>query len=272
MRRIVFLFLFLLCTLNADDLFDKIKNLVGEKQFKIHNNLVNLLFKSRNDFYINERLLNYEKILKTLRENGLLHLKFKKPSQFYLEFSTNTDAIKTLKILNETLKGMGYYYYFTKSTEFKSGGAMKWKISFKTEYALDPLSLIKELKLKSCIILNINKENNYYWKYKINVDFAKISEAIKVDKNEKVILQKPLRPYFLEVKDASKIQIISRTLNHWFPHIVFFDSHLNVLKVIKKDRIYKGYKTNVPRETKYIKITDLYTLINIKRGLSIIIK
>jgi hypothetical protein len=272
MRKILFLFFLLFCTLEADILFDKIKNLVSEKQFKIHNNLINLLFKDKEKFYITKELLNYEEILQTLKENGLLQLKFKKPTQFYLEFSTNTDAIKSLKILNETLKGLGYYYYFTKSTDFKSGGKMKWKISFKTEYALDPLILVKELKLKSCVVLGISKENNQYWKYNIDVSFAKIKEAIRVDNNEKIILQKPLKPYFIAVKNASKLHIIGRKLNHWFPYIVFYDNHLNVLKVIKKDRIYKGYKTNVPRETKYIKITDLYTLLNIKRGLSIIVK
>ena len=85
-------------------------------------------------------------------------------------------------------------------------------------------------------------------------------------------MQKPLRPYLLEVKNATKLRVIGRTLNHWFPYIAFYDKHLNVLKVIKKNRVYRGYRVNVPHGTKYIKISDLYTLINIKRGLSIIVK
>ena len=270
----IFLLLFLVfTTLSADKLLDKIENLIGEKQFKLHSNLINLLFKEKVNFYITQEQLDYTTILRTLKENGLLQLKFKKPQELNIQFSTSTDAIKSLKILNETLRAIGYYYYFTKSTSFNSStGALDWTIVFDTESAIDPLILVQELKSKSCHILDIEKVNDSFWKYNIDVNFAKIREAVKIDNNEKVIFQKPLRPYFIEVDNANTLQIIGRNLNHWFPYIAFYDKSLNVLKVIKKDRIYKGYRTKVPRGTKYIKITDLYTLINIKRGLSIIVK
>jgi predicted RNA-binding protein associated with RNAse of E/G family len=61
-------------------------------------------------------------------------------------------------------------------------------------------------------------------------------------------------------------------LNHWHPYIVFYDKHLNILKIIKKDNIFKTFNTNIPKGTNYIKITDLYMLLNIKRGLSVIIR
>lgn len=271
-RFLLISFLFI-STLSANKLFDKIENFIGKEQFLLHNNLINFLFKTKEDFYITQQQLDYRLILGTLKDNGLLNLRFDKPTELTIEFNTNTDAIKSLKILNETLRAMGYYYYFTKSSQFdKETGSLKWVIVFKAEYALDPFILVQELKSKSCTILDIEKRNFAYWKYSINVDFAKIKEVIKIDNNEKVVLQKPLRPYFIEVNNATKLQIIGRNLNHWFPYIAFYDKHLNVLKVIKKKRTYKGYRTNVPHGTKYIKITDLYTLINIKRGLSIIVK
>ena len=74
------------------------------------------------------------------------------------------------------------------------------------------------------------------------------------------------------MEDGKSLQIISRNLNNWFPNIVFFDKDLRVLKMIKRDRIYKGLKTEIPDGTIYIKITDMYNLINIKRGLSIIVR
>ncbi len=272
MRKLLLLIIFL-GTLSADILFNKIENLIGKDQFQIHNNLINILFKNSKIFYITDEKLDFYKVLQTLRENGLLQLKLKKPEPISIEFRTNIDPIKSLKILNETLRDLGYYYYFTKSTNFnKTSGELVWIIGFKAEYSIDPLILVKELKLKSCNILNIEKVNSNHWKYDIDVKFAKIKEVIKIDNNEKVVLQKPLRPYFIEVNNATSLQVISRKLNHWFPYIVFYDSHMNVLKSIKKDRVYKGYKLSVPRETMYIKITDLYTLINIKRGLSIIVK
>ncbi len=274
MCRKAFLLIFLLIgTLNASLLFDKIENIIGKKQFQIHNKLIEVLFKDKTNFYITDNILNYSIVLQTLKDNGLLHLKFGEPKELKVEFKSNTDAIKTLKILNETLRGMGYHYYFTKESSLdKQSGILTWTIIFKTEYILDPFILVQELKSKACKISDVTRVTDDFWKYDIDVSFAKIKEAIKIDNNEKVIFQKPLRAYLIEVTNASKLQVISRNLNHWFPYIAFYNTHLNVLKVIKKNRIYKGYRTNVPRETKYIKITDLYTLINIKRGLSIIVK
>jgi len=273
MLKFVFFFFLCISILNANELFLKIENFIGKKQFLVHNNLINLLFKNKEDFYNSSDKLNYILLLQTLKKNGLLDLKFKKPQELNIEFHTNKDAIKSLKILNETLRAMGYYYYFTKEVNYKSPNQdLVWIIRFKAEYALDPLLLIKELKLKSCKIIDIQKQNNTSWLYQLDTTNANITEAIKIDNNEKVILQKPLKAYFLQVDKAKTLQIIGRRLNHWFPYIVFYDKHLSILKVIKKNRIYKGYKTKIPTGTKYIKITDLYTLINIKRGLSIIVR
>ncbi len=273
MKKILFLIFILISTLSANKLLNKIENLMGKEQFNLHNNLIHILFRTQEKNFITGDQLNYKLLLETLKENGLLHLKFKKPKQINIEFITNNDPIKSLKILNDTLRGMGYSYYFTKSNIFnKKINTMRWTIVFNAEYALDPLILTEELKLKSCHILDIEKVTDSFWRYNIDVNFANITDAVKVDNNEKVILEKPLKPYFIKVTDATSLQVISRNLNHWFPYIAFYDNHLNVLKVIKKDRVYKGYKTKVPRETKYIKITDLYTLINIKRGLSIIVR
>ena len=273
MLRNFVLLIILFGGLNANQLYNKIENFIGKKQFVLHNNLINMLFKDKSSFYITNKQLDYMMILRTLKENGLLNLKFKRPKEVSIEFHTNTDAIKSLKILNETLKSMGYYYYFTKEVNYKSPNQnLVWIIRFKAEYALDPLLLIKELKLKSCKIIDIQKQNNTSWLYQLDTTNANITEAIKIDNNEKVILQKPLKAYFLQVDKAKTLQIIGRRLNHWFPYIVFYDKHLSILKVIKKNRIYKGYKTKIPTGTKYIKITDLYTLINIKRGLSIIVR
>ena len=66
----------------------------------------------------------------------------------------------------------------------------------------------------------------------------------------------------LMVDDCSYLEIRSHYLNNWFPNIVFFDEDLKILDVIKKDSVNRRYKTEVPQNTKYIKISDLYNLIN----------
>ena len=270
MRLLLSLFL-LIAFVKADILDDKIKNLIGSKEYQVHKNLIKIIFKEREKYFINEEL-EIIPILKVLKENGLLNLRFDKPKNLVVEFHTNKDAIKSLKILNDALKALGYYYYFTKSSKYNADGELVWTIRLNTEYAIDPLILSSELARKECKVVDIIKEKDDKWLYKIDTNFAKIAEALFVDSNEKVILQKPLKPYFIRIKEGKQLNIIGRKLNHWFPYIVFYDKHLNVLKIIKKNRIYRGLYTTIPDGTEYIKITDLYTLINIKRGLSIIIK
>jgi hypothetical protein len=272
-KKIFFIFLLSINILHADLLFKKLKNIIGNKQFQIHNNLLQNIFKNRKDFYITNYLLNYVVILKNLKDNGLLKLKFQKPTNVTITFHSNNDPIKSLKILNEVLAGMGYSFYFTKEIFFnKKTNQLTWTINFKTESMIDSYLLVKDLKIRHCKVRNILKIKNNNWRYDIDVNFSTILEAIAIDKHEKVTLSKPLKPYLLEVSQAKILAIMSKRLNHWFPYIVFYDKHLNILKSIKRNGVYREYKSNVPRGTRYIKIDDLYTLLNIKRGLSVIVK
>lgn len=259
-------------SLNADVLLQKVENLIGSRDYLAHQNLIKVLFSKKEKFYIGESF-RYKTILNELKDNGLLKLEFSSPQEFFVEFQTNKDTIKSLKILKNSLKSLGYYYYFTKSSSSDGEGNFFWTVSIKSKASLDPLALFDELLKKDCKIIDIKREESNKWVYKIDTKFAKISEAVVVDNNEKIVLQKPFKPYFLEIKEGAKsLKVISRRLNNWFPYIVFYDTHLNVLKVIKRDKEYRGATINIPENSKYIKISDLYTLMNIKRGISVIIK
>ena len=272
MFRILLISFLLTFSLKANDiLFQKIENIMGSQEYSTHKNLVNLIFKNSQAFFVGDDL-NYLQILKKLKQNGLLKLRLSKPKEIIVKFETNSDPIKSLKILNDTLKSLGYYYYFTKSTKYDGAGNLLWSIKLKTRDIIDPLILALELTNHESRIENIVREENDTWKYVINTQNANIANAFYVDTNEKVVLQKPLKPYFIKIGKAKKLKIVSRRLNNWYPYIVFYDTHLNILKVIKKDRMFKGLTTKIPETSTYIKITDLYTLVNIKRGLSIITK
>lgn len=271
MKRYFFAIVLFVSLLNADKLNDKIINLIGQKDYQIHKNLINILFQKKEHFFIGESI-RFVPMLKALKKNGLLHLEFDRPKKLTVEFHLYNDPLKALKIMNDTLKSLGYYYYFTKKSLYDGNGNMIWTITLNTEYAIDPLVLSSELVNHECKILDIEKVRDDKWIYKIDALNGKLFDTIVIDSDEKVVLQKPLKPYFIEIKEADELRIIGRKLNNWFPYIVFYDSHLNVLNVVKKNRIYKGLRIKIPKNTKYIKISDLYNLINIKRGLSVIVK
>ncbi len=250
---------------------DKVRNIIGDKEYNLHQKLISYLFSKEDKFLVNNRI-KYYNLFKTLRENGLLNLKLNKPSDIVLEFKCLAKNKKAFKILNDMMKAIGYRYFFTKSFQINDNNELFWTVKFKAEYMTDPVVLIKELRDKNCKILIVENKNRNHWYYEIDFSDSILNEAYKIEKNEKVTFQKPLQEYFISVDEAESLQIISRKLNSWYPYISFFDNNLNLLSLIKKDRIYKGIKTKIPKETKYIKIADTFNLINIKRGLTIIVR
>jgi len=271
MKKIIVYIFLLTLSLNATLLEDKVQSIVGNHNFQIHKGLLQFLFKDESKFIHNNKI-EYLKLFKVLQRNGLLNLHLHKPTDITIEFKMVSKNIKAYKILNDTLQSLGIRYYFTNSMIYNAQNELLWNIVFKAEYMLDPVVFIKELRLNNCKINDIIVKNSKEWYYEIDFDNSRLSKAIKIEKNEKVRFQKPLRPFLLQVDTVQQLQVISRNLNHWYPHIVFFDKDLQVLGVIKKDKEYKGIRADVPEGTKYVKITDLYNLINIKRGLTIIVR
>lgn len=269
-KKILFLTI-LTITLKASLLDDKVSNLIGNYDYIKHKNLINYIFNNQEEYYIGQNI-DYIKVIKKLQENGLLNLSLSQPKEIFIKFNTNHDPIKSLKILKDTLKSLGFYYYFTKNLVYDTEN-LNWEIKVKTEAAIDPLILATELFKQNCRVADIKREGDDKWEYSIDTTFSSLNNSIAMTANEKKYLRKPLKPYLIKLEEEiSKITIVSKVLNNWFPKIVFYDKNLNILKIVKEDKVYKKLVLEVPLNTKYIKIDDLYTLINIKRGLSIITK
>jgi hypothetical protein len=271
MKKIVFFFFLLSICLNANILHDKIENLLGNKSYETHQKLIDHLFKDETKFVQDEKL-NYIEILSTLKQNGLLDLRYEKPQEVFIQMVMSDNPMKSLKIFNDTLKSLGYYYYFTKQINKNDGSNLVWTIKLNLEYAIDPLIFLEELKRSEIYAKDITLENNSFWKYSFDTKNGKILQAIKIDTNEKIVFDKPLDSYFLKIDEADVLKVISRKLNRWYPYIVFYDNNFEVLKTIDKSRVFKGIQSKIPETTKYIKIGDKYNLINIKRGLSVIVQ
>lgn len=272
MIRLWLIFLSLTLVLNAADLDRKIENLMGQKNYKLHKNLITLITKDESKYFLSSGQLDYSLLLKELKQNGILDLKLSSPQEIEVEFQTNKNPLKSLKILNDTLKTLGYYYYFTKSTQYDAHGALTWTIKLKTEFAIDPLIFITEISKSACRVIDVSKEENNKWVYKIDTTLANISDSVFLNSNEVLKLQKPLRPYFLKINGGGVLKVESNAADRWHPHVVFYDDQLNILHIEKSDQFSKRISYDIPENTKYIKITDFYTLDNIKRGLNVIIK
>lgn len=261
----------LFVSLSANSFNQKIINIIGYDEYRVNKGLIDHLFSNENSYYKNGSL-NYIPVIEKLKHNGLLKVGFNSPQDVTITFNVNHDPIKSLKIISDSLKALGYYHYFTKQLIYDENTNLKWTITLKAEAAIDPLMLSKELFKHNSLIIDIKKEGYTQWMYSINTSNSTLSRAKLVIAGEEVKFRKPLKPYFIKINKANSINILSRPGNQWFPSIVFYDKHLNILNIIKEDNKHTSINLEVPEDTRYIKINDIYTLANIKRGLSVTIK
>lgn len=255
----------------SDLLDDKIQNILGHNSYTVNKNMINVLFKKRNHYYKNPNELNVVKIVTRLKHNGLLHLSLEEPTLIDVEFTTNSNPIKSMKLINDVFKDLGYYHFYTSKIVYDEQTPMQWSVRLKTQSYVDPTMLIKFLKQINCTVDDISVNEHNDWQYHINMNNANIKGAIEVLNTEELSLSKPMKPYYLSVQDAKNIIVHAKPGDHWHASIVFYNRQLEILEILANDKVTKDIKVEIPPKTKYIKITDLYHLNNIKRGLNVLV-
>jgi len=252
---------------NKDDvLLQKIKTFVSPKVFQKDRAYLEIIFSPKKDYFQDGRV-NSVKVIKTLKENGILNLYFKTPKELNISFKTIGNSLFFVKIMSDTLRNIGYYRYVTKESNLDKNG-FTWKISLTSEYATDPVVLSKELEKNSCFIVDVIRTNPTEWTYIIDMQNAKLNtKVLHVD--EKIKLKRSLYSYWLDVSNIKKLKITSSYRNSWYPYIAYYDESLKLLRVIKRDRKRRSIILNMKENTHYLKISDIYTLKNIKDSLNL---
>jgi hypothetical protein len=265
-KKLIILSLFF-TYLSASSLQNNVKNFVGSHKYNVNKYLILNIFKDKKSFYKHGRL-NYVKIFDTLKNNGLFNVNYKSVQDVNIEIYSNAKTVKTIKSIKDVLLNLGYSYYFTKNIK-KEENKLSWEIYFKSESVLDPLAFIKELNKLNIRVNDVKRITSTKWAYKIDVNYANISNSIKVTKDEIKKLRKPHRDYVLEVNNINTLYVTSHRLNQWYPSIAFYDKDFNLIKLDEQSSIKKKIIMDVPQGTKFISISDTYNLINIKRGITV---
>lgn len=270
MKKLFIILTLTLSLFGSTDLNDKIKSFVGSSKYEAQKNLIQVLFAQKSEFFKANGEIDSVKVISVLKKNGLLQLLYEKPIQLRLAFRTKQDPFIFLKIINESLELMGYSYFLTNNALRDSGGFV-WEIYLQTEHVLDPEIFAKTLEAKGCYITNIVRNENHYWFYDINSDHAFLS-AKKIESGISTSLGKPLKPYWIDIKNAKEVVITAQSSDRWFPDVNFFDENLNLLHAIKSEESTRTLRLNVPTGAVYLKIGDAIMLENIKHGLSLHVK
>jgi hypothetical protein len=270
-KKSLLIFLLLCSFAIGTELDDKIRSFVSIRDYQHHKNLITSIFRNETRFYKNDNI-DTIKVLRLLKSNGLLSFIFEFPQKQYIEFRAGTPSVLLLKNVTQALNGLGYSFFISKHIELDEKRFV-WKIEYESQNAIDPLLLIAELSKTGCDVFDVSKSKDRVWTYEIDTRNMVLDNAIVIGSNQEVKLHKRVSDYYLKINtDSKNISISSNPKNSWYPYIAFFDKKLNVIKVFKKQTVTKHMVMNIPESTIYIKISDLYMLNNIKRGLNITVK
>lgn len=247
--------------LQEDPLTIKIKSFLSEKSYVANKDFINVIFEPRSSFYIKDRV-NAVKVIQTLKDNGLLNLFFQSPQDFRLNFKTSGFPLFFVKIMEDTLQNIGYFRYVTTASNFDAS-EFTWSINLTSEYATDPLILQNELHKSGCDIVDVEKNAAKEWTYVIDITNGYLN-VVQLHAGEELKLKRSLYAHWLDISKIRSLKIRSSRRNRWYPYIAYYDASLHLLKLFKKDKIYKKLTLNMPKNAKYIKISDMYTLKNVK--------
>ncbi len=252
-------------SLDTELLTKKIKNLVAPATFAKDRAFIDVIFSPKEAYFNTDGTLNSIKVIQTLKENGILNLFFKKPLDIAVTFKTRGQAQFFVKIMSDSLQNIGYYKYVTSDSHL-SDLEFVWKIELTSEYAPDPLIINQELKKNSCEIVDIIRENHTDWTYIVDMKNAKLNVPV-LQNAEEFRLKRSLYASWIDVSKIGSLLIESSVRNDWFPYIAYYDKNLNLLKVLKFDTKKTDLALDIEEGTHYLKISDMYTLKNIKDDL-----
>jgi len=247
----------------------KVTNLIGEGSYEQNKAFIKLIFTPEEKFYLNERI-DVVKVAQTLKENGLLNLFFKKPQTFQLRFTSNVSPTLLVKIMGDTLRNIGYFRYVTLASSYDNS-AFSWSVEIRSEYATDPLILQKELQKYGSKIIDIQRDSQTQWSYTIDMNHASLP-LVNLINGEKLQLKRSLYAHWLDVSQVKSLTITSSPRNRWYPYIAFYDSSFHLIELQKAQEVKRRLSLAIPKDAKYIKISDHYSLKNIRDGLSVVPK
>lgn len=269
MVRIFVVLSLLLSFINASALHSELENILGQNSYLAKKKFLNILFKDQQKFHVGSEV-DIHKVLSTLKENSLIRLDYKRNRELHLSFATEqNNPLIFIKMIQNSLNTLGYSTPTTEKVMRDSSGFL-YKVNLKTSSAIDPVLFASELTKQGCYIAQMKRYSKVNWRYNINISDIDIvpNETIF---NKKMALKKPLNPYWIDVEQAKTLTLSSSRGNSWHPYIVFYDRDLKILDTISKELKSYNERLSIPRGAKYVKISDIYTLENLKRGLSVYI-
>jgi len=264
---IVFISLIFAGVLHAASFYKEIENITGKNTYVANQKIIKTLFKNRKVFYTGGHL-DYPRVLAILKENHLLNVKISRSTAITLSFATRQQhPVVFIRLVKSALNELGYSRIDVLKVIHDRSGFM-YKVAVYAASAPDPIMIAESFGRKSAQIVKIKRFSVSNWRYFVDISRINLVPG-ELPYKQKVHLPKPLDPYWINVSHARVAVLNSSRANRWHPQIVFYDRYLNVIDNFSKDIKSYNVRLNVPEGAWYMKVSDLYTLENLGRGMTI---
>ncbi|WP_104726147.1 hypothetical protein [Helicobacter felis] len=256
--------------LSGDLLDEKIKNLVGNRFYQTNKNFIARVFQNRRAFYIQDRL-QVKKVVDTLKENGLLPLKFGKPGMLYVSFQAKTSPLLLLKTTQAVLASMGYAYFMILEVNYKDSWS-KAVFALKTEYALDPTLIATLFHKRGFIFADLKRDSLQNWSYYFGVRIPKLANTTTIIPSGNYLDLKEISgEYWLDMTYGGRLNIVANT-PVWHPQISFFDASLHMLDFTRSADATSKISINVPDNVRFVKVSDVKNPLVLKGGIKVLLE
>jgi hypothetical protein len=205
--------------------------------------------------------------MQTLIQNKLFTLKLPYKQEIIVRLHTVGSGALFVKIMKDALRSSGYYRYKTLSSSF-DGSKFVWSIALHLKKLPDIEKIEQELSKLGASFEDVEKLNEDEWSYSIDMSHT-LLDAIKVYGGEDVTLRHSLYAYWVNVTDINHLVIESSRRNSWYPQVAVYDANLQLLKFIKRDKRTTRLGVSLPLNSRYIRISDIYTMKNIRDTLTL---
>ena len=270
-RKILLSFVLFSCLSFASVVKNSIISFIGNDNYKINQRFIERIFANENDFLYSNGKANLYKISQTLKQNGLLNLSFNSPMELEVAFYVSHNPSAFIGSLYDILQSMGYYYFLVKQSVLE-GDKFRFVLSMSTEYAIDPVLFQGKLSSYGYIVSDIERRSVNQWIYNIDtINFA-LPKSISLKLNVKSSEASLQGDYWYNINSGSKISFSANYGVSWYPKVVFYNKDLKVLEIFTSQKQIKSTTIDIPRDTKFIKISDTYLPIVIKNGLSVVLE
>ncbi len=265
--RFLIVFILFFSISNAAPFYKEIENIVGKNTYIANKKIIKTLFKNPKAFY-KKGHIDYPRVLAILKNNHLLNVQISRSTEVTLSFATRQKhPVAFIKLVKTTLNELGFSRIDVQKIIHDRSGFM-YKVSVYSANAPDPIMIAESFSKKGAEIVKIKRFSISNWRYFVDIGHLNLVPE-ELPYKKKVHLPKPLEPYWINVSNTKVVVLNSSRANRWHPGIVFYDQYLNIVDNLSKDIKSYNIRLEVPRNARYMKVSDLYTLDNLRRGLTI---